>query len=606
MTFIYYPFYKGFSRLIRWRICSIMRLRCFFHNLFYLSRLLVFFTCASHNFSKTRLFRSRQKVNSSGKTIYWKMDIMAKKIILSEAQLKDITKALLMENLGLKKVSKPYTISPDKVLIVKRYLDSSFKKGSYENIGANGFPRKERIVAMLSSNGEVLKNMYLEQVKDLLVDKFQKMFTDEDERDSFMTRVLDDWFEGKISPFGILPVNHLNESGENCFANRFEERYDRRVIETLQDFENTHNKCCPRRWTLIEPEQYKAALEKYMELGEAFNFPGQIIDGWIDLIISNILTLDACTILYGHGDVSPIEDVSDFYDVELENWDDCELFLERQGFYDWAIMPDRQSACTDNGLKQYYGILKEYSQNMSKGEKLIMINKLLHVAHWNGDLASCLIKGGSRACAKISGIEMLNESEKNFTTSNIGAEAKKTNTNPTEGQKHAGNYKKGHVVVRGMKITIEQPKGSYRTGKDANGKEWKQLMHNHYGYFTRTKGKDGDEVDVFLGPRLKSFSTVFVIDQNNGSREFDESKVMLGFDSEEKAKNAYLSNYEKGWNRIRKITGVPLDIFKEWLYRGRKQRQPFGDYVAIKRGKLNEDSAAKYMGTIYLITPISL
>lgn len=322
---------------------------------------------------------------------------MAKKIILSEAQLKDITKALLMEDLGLKKVSKPYTISPDKVLIIKRYLDGSFKKGSYENIGADGFPKKERIVAMLSSNGEVLKNMYLEQVKDLLVDKFQKMFTDDDERDSFMVRVLDDWFDDKISPFGILAVNHLNES------------------------------------------------------------------------------------------------------------------------------------------------------------------------------------------------------EKNFTTSNIGAEVKKTNTNPSEGQKQAGNYKKGHVIVRGMKITIENPKGSYRKGKDGNGKEWKQLMHNHYGYFTRTKGKDGDAVDVFLGPRLKGFSTVFVIDQNNGSREFDESKVMLGFDSEEKAKNAYLSNYKKGWNRIRKITGVPLDIFKEWLYRGRKQRQPFGDYVAIKRGKLNEDSAAKYI-----------
>ncbi len=352
---------------------------------------------------------------------------MGKKLILSEAQLKNITKTLLMEDVGLKKVSKPYTISPDKVLVVKRYLDNSFKKGSYENIGADGFPKKERIVAMLASNGDILKNMYLEQVKDLLVDKFQKMFTDEEERDLFMARVLDDWFNDKISPFGILPINHLNESISDDF---------------IADYEDNIN------------------------------------DG-----IFNILS----------------------------------------------------------------------------------------------------------ECAKISGAGKLNESAKEFTTSNIGAEAKKVNTNPTDGQKQAGNYKKGHIVVRGMKITIEQPKGSYRKGKDANGREWKQLMHNHYGYFTRTKGKDGDEVDVFLGPRLKSFTTVFVIDQNNGSREFDESKVMLGFDSEDKAKDAYLSNYKKGWNRIRKITGVPLKIFKEWLYRGRKQRQPFGDYVTIKQKKLNEN-----------------
>lgn len=49
------------------------------------------------------------------------------------------------------------------------------------------------------------------------------------------------------------------------------------------------------------------------------------------------------------------------------------------------------------------------------------------------------------------------------------AEEAKVDTNPTEKQKEAGNYKKGHIKVDGLDVTIEQPKGSIRRGTDANG-----------------------------------------------------------------------------------------------------------------------------------------
>ena len=146
----------------------------------------------------------------------------------------------------------------------------------------------------------------------------------------------------------------------------------------------------------------------------------------------------------------------------------------------------------------------------------------------------------------------------------------------------------GHIVIDGMEITIENPKGSYRKGKDRNGKEWKCLMHNDYGYFTKSKGYDGDAVDVFIGPDIDDYDKVYVVDQNNSKREFDESKVMLGFKSKKEAKAAYLSNYSKDWKGFRKITGVSLKLFKKWLYRGRKQQQPFADYVEIKKNQLNE------------------
>lgn len=165
-----------------------------------------------------------------------------------------------------------------------------------------------------------------------------------------------------------------------------------------------------------------------------------------------------------------------------------------------------------------------------------------------------------------------------------------TNTNPTDGQKEAGNYKKGHVNINGFNITIENPKGTYRSGRDKSGKPWRTLMHNDYGYFTRTLGKDGDAVDVFIGPNLDS-EKVYPIDQYVGGK-YDETKVMLGFNSAQQAKQAYLSNYEKDWKGFKYITEVSVSEFKEWLYNGRRQRKPFAKYRDMKKNvvKISEST----------------
>jgi hypothetical protein len=154
---------------------------------------------------------------------------------------------------------------------------------------------------------------------------------------------------------------------------------------------------------------------------------------------------------------------------------------------------------------------------------------------------------------------------------------------PTEAQIKAGNYRKGHVTVMGFKISIENPKGSYRKGKDKSGKEWKTLMHNTYGYFLNSEGYDGDHVDVFLNDdNFNEEGEIYGIDQFiNG--KFDETKFMMGFDSTEQAKKAYLSNYEKDWKGFKYITSTTVPKFKEWLYDNKKQRKPFHDYVDIKR-----------------------
>lgn len=180
-----------------------------------------------------------------------------------------------------------------------------------------------------------------------------------------------------------------------------------------------------------------------------------------------------------------------------------------------------------------------------------------------------------------------------MTANEIDTESKNVNTNPTDPQKEAGNYRMGHVRVKGMQISIENPKGSYRCGKDEKGNEWKTMMKCHYGYFTKSKGKDGDAVDVFLGPEIDNFERVYVVDQKGKGGEFDESKVMLGFSSKEEAKTAYMSNYSSDWKGFMKITAVSIKAFKKWLYRGRKQRQPFYQYAYIQKQKIRENNERK-------------
>ena len=168
-------------------------------------------------------------------------------------------------------------------------------------------------------------------------------------------------------------------------------------------------------------------------------------------------------------------------------------------------------------------------------------------------------------------------------TKELERERKKVNTNPSEAQKKSGNYAMGHINIHGFQITIENPKASYRRGKDRDGTEWKTYMHNDYGYFTKTVGKDGDAIDVFIGPNMNS-TKIFAIDQKFGNK-FDETKVILYFSNAEQAKKAYLSNYKKDWKGFWKITETDIDTFKEWLYDGHRQYKPFFQY---KEFKLNE------------------
>jgi hypothetical protein len=134
---------------------------------------------------------------------------------------------------------------------------------------------------------------------------------------------------------------------------------------------------------------------------------------------------------------------------------------------------------------------------------------------------------------------------------------------PTDAQKDAGNYRKGHVRRHGLEITIETQKGQMRSGTGKGGKEWSTIMKADYGYILDSKGRDKEHVDCFLGPD-EDAERVFVVNQTDKSGKFDEHKVVFGVGSESEARELYLSNYEKGW-KCGPIKAMTVDEFKDWI-----------------------------------------
>lgn len=181
---------------------------------------------------------------------------------------------------------------------------------------------------------------------------------------------------------------------------------------------------------------------------------------------------------------------------------------------------------------------------------------------------------------------------------------RETDTNPTEAQKEAGNYKKGHVKVDGFDITIENPKGSVRSGKDSDGKEWSVTMNNDYGYIRGTEGVDGDHIDVFLSDNPEQ-GNVYVIDQvNQKTGEYDESKVMYGFNSLEEAKDAYLANFEEGW-KVGVVSGVSKEEFRKWIESSVRKTKPFSEYAGVEKMQTEDDGTAKDLLPEENVVPVS-
>ncbi|EXB47318.1 parB-like nuclease domain protein [Acinetobacter baumannii 146457] len=168
---------------------------------------------------------------------------------------------------------------------------------------------------------------------------------------------------------------------------------------------------------------------------------------------------------------------------------------------------------------------------------------------------------------------------------------------PTQEQKLTGEYQKGRFSIGDLKIAIENPAGSTRSGVDPEGKEWKIKLSHHYGFIENTTGADGDEIDVFVKNHLaQEPEFAYIISQINSDGSFDEQKVILGADTEEEAQAIYMSNYAEGWQGFGGIKKISM---KDLLTKIQHTWSEFdswamdGNYEHIPVDKINIENAPK-------------
>lgn len=149
----------------------------------------------------------------------------------------------------------------------------------------------------------------------------------------------------------------------------------------------------------------------------------------------------------------------------------------------------------------------------------------------------------------------------------IEAAEERVDREPSEAEIAAGNYRKGHVTIQGIDVSIETPSGAERKGVGSDGTPWSVTLNHPYGYVKRTRGADGEQVDVYIGPHPDS-PDVFIIDQvDPETGKFDEHKAVLGARTEEQAREIYESGFSDGSGpaRLGDITAMSVDDFSAWL-----------------------------------------
>jgi hypothetical protein len=149
------------------------------------------------------------------------------------------------------------------------------------------------------------------------------------------------------------------------------------------------------------------------------------------------------------------------------------------------------------------------------------------------------------------------------------------------------------MEFRGLKISVETDKGEKRHWKDPNnGETGFTLMKYPYGYIRMTKGVDGDHVDVYVGPNEQA-TKVYVVHQQKAPNfdKYDEDKCMLGFDSADAAKKAYLDHYNND-RFFGSMTVMPFEQFKKKVLGTFKKPQKIAETVY----KLGAESAWERLG----------
>ena len=224
----------------------------------------------------------------------------------------------------------------------------------------------------------------------------------------------------------------MNREGFDDFYAEYSPEY---VLSLIDNGENLW-------YPLINPSQYKRALEEFVKYGQFMRFPTDLIYSWMEIIMKNTVIIDRITEFAGHTSFMPVEAVRDYFGMDDEKWEAykqklideeaqlpselygeyvdtdvsdeaiCFKLLEEKGIYDKCQLPDGSDGWSDYGLKPLYDVIWEYHPDTSTPEQtIVLINKALDVTHQRGDLPSAFIQGGSESLTRITNesVEMNDE-----------------------------------------------------------------------------------------------------------------------------------------------------------------------------------------------------
>jgi hypothetical protein len=158
------------------------------------------------------------------------------------------------------------------------------------------------------------------------------------------------------------------------------------------------------------------------------------------------------------------------------------------------------------------------------------------------------------------------------------------------------------TLFQGLKISVENRKGSVRRGTDDGGHKWATTMHNDYGYIRNTTGRDKQHIDCFLGPNLGA-RNVYVVHTNRPPdfQSYDEDKVFLGFQSAAAAKACFLQHYDSP-KFFRGMDTLTMDEFKKRFLHGKSK----SEMLDGKKLAANVGEPQIYDGGMAHIQPIQI
>lgn len=157
----------------------------------------------------------------------------------------------------------------------------------------------------------------------------------------------------------------------------------------------------------------------------------------------------------------------------------------------------------------------------------------------------------------------------------------------SEAQREAGNYRQGHARMHGLNITIQFKRGQKRKP------EWPPLLA-HYGHIVGVpaKSRDGEHVDVFVGTQPDS-EVVFVADiKQQGSGDFDEPKVFVGWTSKAEARRVLDATYPA--EILGGFYAITAPQLREWLHHGTATK-PIGNQIASLKSAKDGDKPSSVL-----------